>query len=163
MTAMNKLFDYSSFARNTPQWAFKQGARRWLVVANFVGVVGLVNPLKILSPPLAVILLTLFFLSALFSMTWIMGATHVHSELRENMLDERETHNRNRAYYIAFRVLLLMIALLGVVSLILVVSQISMPTISIGELALGSIVFVSILPTYVLAWIQPDPISDLES
>ena len=140
----------------TPKWAFKQRARRFLVVMLFTvpffaGVAaGYLNSLwSLMFAPFAIVPILCFL--------WLVGATGARADTPDEYLDEREIATRNEVYLQAFRIVGALIALgFLVVSLF--------PKVPLDAKTVFSFLFpiVLFLPTCVLAWIQPDPISDLE-
>ncbi len=97
-------------ARITPKWAFKQAARRILVLAFFVvplvagTLAGYLNSIwSLLFLPFAVVPILCFL--------WLVGATGARADSPNEYLDEREIAIRNEVYLNAFRILGAVIAL----------------------------------------------------
>ncbi len=145
-------------AKITPKWAFKQRARRILIVALCLSPIVLwlsvaYFPSDLLKSVFAVIWLAL----VITCLTWLIGATHARADTPDEYLDEREIAVRNEVYLQAFRIIGALVAL-G----FLVVSM--FPKVPLDAKTVFSLLFpiVLFLPTCVLAWVQPDPILEQE-
>ena len=141
-------------ARVTPTWAFKQTARRWMVVLFFTvpflagAAAGYINSLwSLLFAPFAVVPIILFL--------WLVGSTHAKADSPDQYLDEREIALRNATYLEAFRIIGALIALGFIITSLLPNLQLEAKTVfaTLFPIAL-------VLPTCVLAWIQPDPLEE---
>jgi hypothetical protein len=141
-------------ARITPKWAFKQSARRWLVVLFFLvpfvagTAAGYLNSLwSLLFAPFAIFPILCFI--------WLVGATGARADAPNEYLDEREIAVRNETYLNAFRILGAIIAL-GYTVLTL------FPDLPITAKSVLAILFpiTLLLPTFTLAWTQPDPLEE---
>lgn len=143
-------------ARVTPKWALKQRARRWMVILFFVvpfmagTTAGYINSLWSL-------LLAPFAIAPMVLLVWLIGATQARADSPDQYLDEREVAMRNVAYLEAFRVIGGLIALGFILTSLL-------PNLKLEAKTVFAMLFplMLVLPTCVLAWIQPDPITDLE-
>ncbi len=141
-------------ARVTPKWALKQSARRSMVVLFFLvpfmaGVgAGYLNSLwSLVFAPFALVPIIFF--------VWLVGATGARADSPDEYLDEREIAVRNQTYLNAFRILGAMIALgFGVLTFF--------PDLPISAKNVLAILFpvALLLPTFTLAWTQPDPLED---
>ncbi len=137
-------------ARITPKWAFKQNARRWLVIAFFAvpflagAAAGYIQSIwSLLFAPFAIVPILCFI--------WLVGATGARADSPDEYLDEREIAVRNQTYLNAFRILGAIIALGFAVFTFF-------PDISISTKNVFTILFpiALLLPTFTLAWTQPD-------
>jgi hypothetical protein len=142
-------------ARITPKWAFKQTARRWMVVLFFAvpfvaGVAaGYINSLwSLLFAPFAFVPIVLFL--------WLVGATNAKADSPDQYLDEREIAVRNLVYLEAFRIVGALIALGFIFTTLLPDLQLEAKTVFAVFFPL-----LIVLPTCVLAWIQPDPLEEV--
>jgi hypothetical protein len=142
-------------AQITPKWAFKQLARRWLVILFFVvpfvaGVgAGYLNSLwSLLFAPFAIVPILCFI--------WLVGATGARADAPNEYLDEREIAVRNEVYLNAFRILGAVISL-GFALLNF------FPNLPIDAKTTLSLLFplALLLPTFTLAWTQPDPLEEV--
>lgn len=142
-------------SRVTPRWAFKQSARRWLVVLFFlvpfvagIGAGYLYSLWSLLFAPFAIMPILCFI--------WLVGATGARADSPDEFLDEREIAMRNEAYLNAFRILGAILAL-GFMVLTL------FPDLPITAKSVLAILFpiALLLPTFTLAWTQPDPLEEL--
>jgi hypothetical protein len=141
-------------ARITPKWAFKQSARRWLVVLFFLvpfmagTAAGYLNSLwSLLFAPFTVVP----FLFAI----WLVGSTGARADSPDEYLDEREIAVRNETYLNAFRILGAILALgFGIFTFF--------PDLPISAKNVFAILFpiALLLPTFTLAWTQPDPLEE---
>ena len=143
-------------AKITPKWVFKQSARRMLVVLLAVSpfIAGILissipSPYNLFCIPLLLVPIICY--------AWLIGATHARADTPDEYLDEREIATRNEVYLQAFRIVGALIALGFMVVTLL-------PKVPLDAKDVFTLLFpiVLFLPTCVLAWIQPDPISDLE-
>lgn len=141
-------------ARITPKWAFRQRARRFLIAMFFAvpfvaGVAaGYLNSLwSLLFAPFAIVPILCFL--------WLVGATGARADSPDEYLDEREIAVRNEVYLNAFRVLG---AIIAVGYLVLTF----FPNLSITAKNVVATLFpiALLLPTFVLAWTQPDPLEE---
>jgi hypothetical protein len=141
-------------ARITPKWAFKQRARRLLVAMFFLvpfvaGVAaGYLNSLwSLLFTPFAIV--------PILSFLWLVGATGARADSPDEYLDEREIAVRNEVYLNAFRILGAIIAF-GFALLTF------FPNLPITARNVVATLFpiALLLPTFVLAWTQPDPLEE---
>jgi hypothetical protein len=141
-------------ARVTPKWAFKQAARRWMVVLLFAvpflagTAAGYINSLwSLLFAPFALVPIVLFL--------WLVGATHAKADSPDQYLDEREIVLRNQTYLEAFRIVGFLIALGFILTTLL-------PNLQLEAKTVFAMLFplMLILPTLVLAWIAPDPLEE---
>ncbi len=141
-------------ARITPKWAFRQRARRFLIAMFFAvpfvaGVAaGYLNSLwSLLLAPLAIVPILCFL--------WLVGATGARADSPDEYLDEREIAMRNGVYLNAFRLLGAIIAF-GFLVLTL------FPNLPITAKSVFATLFpiALLLPTFVLAWTQPDPLEE---
>jgi hypothetical protein len=141
-------------AQITPKWAFKQSARRWMVVLFFLvpfiagTAAGYLNSLwSLVFAPFA-ILPFLFFI-------WLVGSTHAKADSPDEFLDEREIAVRNETYLNAFRILGAVITFgFGVFTFF--------PDVPISAKNVFAILFpiALLLPTFTLAWTQPNPLEE---
>jgi hypothetical protein len=140
--------------RVTPKWAFKQAARRWMVILFFAvpfvagTIAGLINSLwSLLLAPFALVPIVLFL--------WLVGATQARADSPDQYLDEREVALRNATYLEAFRIVGALIALGFIVTTLL-------PNLQLEAKTVFAVFFplVLVLPTFVLAWMQPDPLEE---
>ena len=143
-------------AKITPKWAFKQSARRMLVLLLAVSpfVAGIL--ISSIPSPYNLFLLPLVFVP-IICYAWLIGATHARADTPDEYLDEREIAFRNEVYLQAFRIIGALIALGFLV--VTLFPQFPMNAKDVFTLLFPIVLF---LPTCVLAWIQPDPITDLE-
>jgi hypothetical protein len=141
-------------ARITPKWAFKQRARRFLI-ALFLAVpfvagvaAGYLNSLwSLLFAPFAIVPILCFL--------WLVGATGARADSPDEYLDEREIAVRNEVYLNAFRILGAIIAL-GFALLTFFPNA----PISAKNVVATLFPIALLLPTFVLAWTQPDPLEE---
>jgi hypothetical protein len=138
----------------TPKWAFKQAARRWMVILFFAvpflagTAAGFINSLwSLLFAPFALVPVVLFL--------WLVGATQARADSPDQYLDEREVALRNATYLEAFRIVGALIALGFIVTTLL-------PSLQLEAKTVFAVFFplVIVLPTFVLAWTQPDPLEE---
>jgi hypothetical protein len=144
-------------AKITPKWAFKQRARRMLIVALCLSPIVLGVTIVVGSDLLKSVFALLCLVFTITCLVWLIGATHARADTPNQYLDEREIATRNEVYLQAFRIIGALIALgFMVVKLF--------PTVPLNASDVFTLLFpiVLFLPTCVLAWTQPDPILDLE-
>lgn len=146
--------------RYTPKWAFKQRARRNLVIA-FYAMLFLLRILISSNSNLKPIALPLLVL-AMVCLVWLVGATRARADMPDNLLDEREIADRNVVYLNAFRNLMGIVAVLYITTAIFEIIGIAIPAVQPRDLLMGLFVVGLFMPTCVMAWTQPDPISELE-
>ena len=141
-------------ARITPKWAFKQNARRWLVIAFFVipflagAAAGYIQSIwSLLFAPFAIVPILCFI--------WLVGATGARADSPDEYLDEREIAMRNEVYLQAFRIIGAIISLGFIVFTVF-------PNTPMNAKTFLSFLFpiMIFLPTCVLAWTQPDPLEE---
>jgi hypothetical protein len=139
----------------TPKWAFKQAARRWMVILFFAvpfvagTAAGFINSLwSLLFAPFALVPVVLFL--------WLVGATQARADSPDQYLDEREVAQRNAVYLEAFRIVGGLIALGFIVTTLL-------PSLQLEAKTVFAVFFplLIVLPTFVLAWTQPDPLEEV--
>ncbi len=146
--------------RYTPKWAFKQRARRQMVIAFYAAliVLGVLvfgnSSLKLFALPLVAL--------SIVCLVWLIGATHARADLPDNLLDEREIADRNLVYLNAFRNLMGIITVLYSTTIILELFGIAIPALQPRDFLMGLFVAGLFMPTCVMAWTQPEPIPDLE-
>ena len=138
----------------TPQWAFKQSARRWLVISFFLvpfvaGVgAGYLNSIwSLVFAPFAIVPILCFI--------WLVGSTGARADSPDEFLDEREIAVRNETYLNAFRILGAILALgFGLLTFF--------PDLPISAKNVFALLFpiALLLPTLTLAWTQPDPLEE---
>jgi uncharacterized membrane protein YbjE (DUF340 family) len=147
-------------SRITPAWARPQRARRILVIAMFTlpfaagTLAGLLSsganawPIRVLA--------VLGVLAGLVCYAWLVGATSARADMPDDYLDERERGQRDQVYRLAF------INLMGLIALGFVISRFTPAFERLpSETLIGLLFFVGMLmPTTVLAWIEPDPVQD---
>ncbi len=141
-------------ARVTPKWAFKQSARRFLVITFFLvpfvagTAAGYINSLwSLLFAPFAIVPIVCFL--------WLVGATGARADSPDEYLDEREIAVRNEVYLNAFRILGAVIAFGFAVFTFF-------PDLPVGANNVFATLFplAILLPTFTLAWTQPDPLEE---
>lgn len=160
METMNQEPLNLKLERYTPKWAFKQRARRSLVIAFHAVflVLGLLTSsdsnLKLMAIPVFGLLMV--------CIVWLIGATRARSDLPDNMLDEREIADRNVVYLNAFRNLMGIVALLYIATTILEIFGITIPAMQPRDILMVLFVVGLFLPTCVMAWTQPDAIAEIE-
>jgi uncharacterized membrane protein YbjE (DUF340 family) len=140
----------------TPAWARPQRARRILAVVMY--------SLPFLTGTLAGLtdtwltrgLTALAVIASVICFLWLVGATSARADMPNEYLDEREITQRDQVYRLAF------INLMGLIALGFMISRF-MPGFELLSSAtlIGLLFFVGLLmPTAVLAWIEPDPVQD---
>lgn len=154
MTAKRKPLNLR-LVQLTPTWAFKQQARRWMVALFFpipflAGVAaGYINSLwSLLFAPLMII--------PMMFLVWLIGSTGAQTSSPDECLDEREITVRNKVYLNAFRVLAIGITVVFAVFVFFPASPV------VAQIALYLLFSMAwLLPTFILAWTQPDPLEEL--
>lgn len=154
MTAKQKPLSFM-LAGLTPKWAFKQRARRWLVALFFpipflagVAVGYIDSPWRLLFAPLIVV--------PMVFLVWLIASTGAHTTKPDNCLDEREITVRNGVYLRAFRVLSIGITVIFAAFVFFPASPV------IAQVALYLLFSMAwLLPTFILAWTQPDPLEEV--
>ncbi len=144
-------------ARVTPLWAFKQYARRALVIALML------SPFALLLAPLissnnqlfAVVLASLFLIGYIVILAWLIGATRARADSPDAYLDEREIAMRNEVYLKSFRIIGALVSVGFVI--FTVFPDAPVPARGVFGLLFPIVLF---LPTCVLAWTQPDPLEE---
>ncbi len=141
-------------ARVTPKWAFKQQSRRFLVIA-FFAVPFVAGTLAGYLNSLWSLLLAPFALVPILCFLWLVGATGARADSPDEYLDEREIAIRNEVYLNAFRILGAIIVLGFAVFTFL-------PDLSVSPKTIFAVLFpiALLLPTFTLAWTQPDPLEE---
>jgi Ca2+/Na+ antiporter len=138
--------------RITPTWAKRQSARRALVIAMYT--LPFVAGVLSVQTPLARVFAGLGVIATITCFAWLVGATSARADMPDEYLDERERSQRDRVYRLSF------INLMGLIALAFVISRFvpQAPLLS-GDTVIGLLFFFGMLmPTAVLAWIEPDPI-----
>lgn len=144
-------------AKITPKWAFKQDARRMLIVALCLCPIVLGISVVFGSDLLKSVCAVLCLVFVVTCLVWLIGATHARADSPDAYLDEREIATRNEVYLQSFRIVGVLIALGFLVVKLF-------PRLPLNASDVFSFLFpiVLFLPTCVMAWTQPDAISEIE-
>ena len=158
-------------SRVTPKWAFKQSARRFLVITFFLvpfvagTAAGYINSLwSLLFAPFAIVPIVCFL--------WLVGATGARADSPDEYLDERERSLRDHAHRIAYWVLSgILGGIFGLVAGFISTREAEYVLLQVSDFArLDVLVYLLAfwalflgLPTTIIAWLEPDPLEDEET
>ena len=159
---------FTWFERHTPKWVFKQRFRRGLVVSYFIFpiLLALFTILQLeLTPTFVFAVIIVFCLTIINMLLCRLLLTLGTRGLTEGLgktLDEREMQVRNKVYYNAFNILIGLVTVSFLSVNILPKFGIEISKVE-SNLFIVVLVYIGLaLPTMVLAWTQPDSITDLE-
>ncbi len=154
MTTMKQEPLNFKLTRVTPKWAFKQQARRILVLTLAASPIAL-GILPIIVPQTFVYFFAPLLLIPILCFVWLIGATYARADSPDEYLDEREIVVRNEVYLDSFRIIGAIIALGFIVFTIFPDTRIDAKTVFYLLFPISMF-----LPTCVLAWKQPDPLEE---
>ena len=103
------------------------------------------------------------FLQEVRGMTWLAFARRVPQVLlgARGTLDERDQHDRDRAYRLAYHAMMVVVGLGGVYALIAWQTGGSVARPAVAGTVVGTVIVSSVLmPWLAYAWVAPDPIVD---
>lgn len=150
--------------RYTPKWAYRQRARRRLVIAMY-GIPSIAIGSQILFPSLfSSLILLVSVIPTLICWAWVVGATRAVGDMPDEYLDERERSTRDTSYRLAYAYFTGAIVLLGLYVYFAVDAPrlgLPLPTLSSSSIWFPTLLYSALsLPSAMFAWLEPDPVED---